>query len=969
MKFVYPWMLGLVALVPVAGVFWMWLRARTERKLNGLVAPALRARLVPYRSDLFRVQALLMFVGLMLVVFSAARPQWGYSEQKIQARTRNVVVALDVSRSMLATDVRPNRLERAKADVADLIDSLEGDRCALVAFRRTGVLLCPLTTDHAFLRSALEGMTPDSAPRGETDLGGAIKTALDALDPAADDHNAILLISDGGDLRGDALTAARAAAKRNVPIFTVGLGDPGKGSAIPDASGSGSQQYKGQAVMTKLEEKALVEIAKASGGRYVPLATAGTVETTLGAIYRRFLRQVAAKEQAEEEELRATERFGWFLVPGLLFVLLAGGLSRGRFAGRNRRAAAVACLVLASFVSVSAYSDETNSPSLSISQPSQPSQPSQSVQPAQPVLSPSYVPPAEGQLSDRDVWNKGYDYWKAGDMTNALATLRTLTLSRTHGARAAEVVGAIRHAEREAELAKERNAAEVHAEGAALEPLRRACAAAEESASMMQLALRRSPDDPRVNRNFTRATAGVTELRDKLHVEEVLAQSKGRDPKQMLTEASREALALLKAQSGVLTNEASLAVSQSESLARRTNKLADALIPLKRQVLESVTNEQQAATIVGDVEATRDVTLRAAEQLEDLSVDAGESLAKAETAFHRYWKGVLDPPTALEEGLKAQTNALARVEPENNRDWQQEAAEFSQIFNNGLPAWVQQVCAQDMPTASNKPPFTVEVAQTVGAAMQELAKKQTEQIKAPKSEDQAQLLTGLTRVRERCALIAGEPTQLNALDILAQTNAYMDVKRMDGFDWQKDALDATRAFRAKFPAWAQRKAQEIQQKIQQGNTNAVPFTKEAQDEITQLSAEVEAKQAQMVKTVLPPEQLEILAKLERIRELLPKDDGGSNNQNQQQNNQQQNQNDQNKDQQQDQQKNDQDQQQDQDKDQQQEQKEQQAQQEEPKDQKEVEELLRKAQERSDEHENEKKARMNKSQLAPNERDW
>ena len=192
---------------------------------------------------------------------------------------------------------------------------------------------------------------------------------------------------------------------------------------------------------------------------------------------------------------------------------------------------------------------------------------------------------------------------------------------------------------------------------------------------------------------------------------------------------------------------------------------------------------------------------------------------------------------------------------------------------------------------------------------------------------------------------------------------------MDGFDWQKDALDATRAFRAKFPAWAQRKAQEIQQKIQQGNTNAVPFTKEAQDEITQLSAEVEAKQAQMVKTVLPPEQLEILAKLERIRELLPKDDGGSNNQNQQQNNQQQNQNDQNKDQQQDQQKNDQDQQQDQDKDQQQEQKEQQAQQEEPKDQKEVEELLRKAQERSDEHENEKKARMNKSQLAPNERDW
>ena len=114
----------------------------------------------------------------------------------------------------------------------------------------------------------------------------------------------------------------------------MGLGDPKRGSAIPDASGTGSQQYQGQAVTTKLEEKALVEIAKASGGRYVPLATAGTAETTLGAIYRRFLRQVAAMEQAEEEEMRATERFGVFLVPGLLLVMAAAMLSNGRFAGR-----------------------------------------------------------------------------------------------------------------------------------------------------------------------------------------------------------------------------------------------------------------------------------------------------------------------------------------------------------------------------------------------------------------------------------------------------------------------------------------------------------------------------------------------------------------------------------------------------------------------------------------------------------
>ncbi len=952
MKFVCPWMLILVALVPVAGAFWVWLRARTERRLNGLVAPELQRRLMPRNPGLFNLQATLLLTGLFLVVFAAARPQLGHSNQKIEARSRNVVVALDVSRSMLAEDLQPNRLERAKADVADLIDSLEGDRCALVAFRRTGVLLCPLTTDHAFLRAALEGATPDSAPRGETDLGGAIKTALDALDPAADDHNAILLVSDGGDLRGGALDAARAAAKRNVPIFTVGLGDPKKGSGIPDASGTGKQQYKGQNVTTKLEERALVEIAKASGGRYVPLATAGTAETTLGAIYQKFIRQVAAKEQAEEEELRATERFGWFLVPGLLLMLLAGCFSRGRFAGRNARAVVVAsCLCLCFAV----YGEEpaiAEAPSTNVLD----------------VVEQTYVPPAEGQLSDREIWNKGYDAWKAGDMTNALSTLRGLTLSRTHGARAAEVVGTILHVHRQAELAKAKGAAGVNADGAALEPLRRAEKAATESAGVLQLALRAQPDDPRSNRNFTRAVTGVKELRDELHVQEVLAKAKGRDPKEMMTEAAREALALLKVQEGVLTNEAAVAVRESESLARRAEKLADALIPLKRQVLETVTNEQQAATIVGDVEATRDRTLRAAELLADLSADAAESLSQAETAFHRYWKGMLDPPTALTEDLRAQTNAVAKAERENGRDWQQEAAEFSQVFNAGFQGWVQQVCAQDMPTASNQPPFTVEVAQNVATVMQELAKKQAAAIKDPKSEEQAQILAGLHRVQERCTLIAGQPPQLNALDILAQTNAYMDVKRTDGFDWQKDALDATRAFRAKFPAWAQQKAQEIQQKIQQGNTNAVPFTKEAQDEITQLAAAVEVKQRQMVKAVLPPEQLDILAKLERIRELLPKDDGGGGASNQPQNNPQQNQ-DKNKDQQQDdQQKNDQDQQQDQ-QDQQQEQKEQQAQPEEPKDQKEIEDLLRKAQERSDEHENEKKARMNKAPLAPNERDW
>ena len=316
-------MLILVAMVPVAGLWWTFLRARREKALAKITLDVPKAR----GSSL---QSAAILAGLFLSLFAAARPQWGKSLEKAVTRSRNVVVAIDVSRSMLAEDVRPNRLERAKADVADLIDSLEGDRCALVAFRRTGVVVCPLTTDHGYLRGALEQMTPESAPRGETDLGSAIRAALDALDPAADDHNAIIVISDGGDLRGEALQTAAIAKKRGVPIFTVGIGDPNVGATIPSDDGKGVQMHKGAPVKVTLEEAALKAIADASSGRYVPLATAGTAETTLGAIYRRFLRQVAAKEQSEEES-RAAERYQVFLIPGLCCLMLGAALSKGRF--------------------------------------------------------------------------------------------------------------------------------------------------------------------------------------------------------------------------------------------------------------------------------------------------------------------------------------------------------------------------------------------------------------------------------------------------------------------------------------------------------------------------------------------------------------------------------------------------------------------------------------------------------------
>ena len=426
------------------------------------------------------------------------------------------------------------------------------------------------------------------------------------------------------------------------------------------------------------------------------------------------------------------------------------------------------------------------------------------------------------ELTDSEVWNLGVEQYRAGDATNALATLKPLMLSRTHGARASELVAAIAYERKDLE----------------------------EAAAAAQIALRAAPDDARLNRNYTRATDRLPELREARHVEEVLKRFGQQQPDAILGTALREAQALMAEQKGVLTNEAHLAVAASEALAARAESLVDCWIPVKEFVAQSVTNEQDAATIVGRIEAARESTAAAAEQLADLDPDAETSLAKAETFLHDFWLRTVMPPAAIDA------------------------------------------------------------------------------------------------------------------DILAQTNSFEDVEAFNGRDWQREALALTAAFREKFPAWAQAYEQQAQ-----ADTNKPPFTKEAQDKINALSAEVEKKQIEMVKNALPPTQLQLVAMLEEIRKLLPKDPNGEQGGGQQQNqDDKKNDDDRNQQQNQDQQQND--QQQEQPKDQQkQEEKKDEQKQEEPKNDQEVEALLQKAQDRSDEHEEKKRALMRNAPLSPNERDW
>jgi len=327
LQFQYPWVLYLLWLVPAGGALWHLLTRRRRHGL-GLVSPQMAAKLAPQPAPVRSAWQLALFTaGILFALIAAARPQWGTREETVYQKGRDLVIVLDVSRSMLATDVHPSRLGRAKVDLLDLIQQLKGDRVGLVAFRGRPLSLCPLTTDYGFLAAVLEGVGVDSAPMGETNIGDAIEEALRAFDPGESSHKAIILISDGEDLAGHAGTAAQKAKEQGVVIFTVGLGST-EGSPLPSATDKKAfMQYQGKEVISRLNNATLQAVAETTGGAYVPV---GLANVKLGDLYRDHLSRIRARDLEESVQRRYVERYQGFLLAALALFLSAAFLSRGQ---------------------------------------------------------------------------------------------------------------------------------------------------------------------------------------------------------------------------------------------------------------------------------------------------------------------------------------------------------------------------------------------------------------------------------------------------------------------------------------------------------------------------------------------------------------------------------------------------------------------------------------------------------------
>ncbi|MBI2340527.1 MAG: VWA domain-containing protein [Deltaproteobacteria bacterium] len=265
-------------------------------------------------------KAVLVVLGIFFVCTALLRPQWGYTLREVKRKGIDLYVLVDTSDSMMAEDISPNRMERAKRELVDLMKYLHGDRIGLIAFAGRPFVACPLTTDYEAFGLFLDTLDTDLIPVQGTDISGAVETALNSFPPDAQRSKAIILITDGEDTRGGMAQAAQKAKEGEVRIFVIGMGSE-KGAPIPLREGSGFKKDKnGGVVISRLDESSLQQLALATGGSYVRSVTG---DLDLEQIYLKGIKEVLeARELKSESKIVGEERFQLPLLLALLLLLL-----------------------------------------------------------------------------------------------------------------------------------------------------------------------------------------------------------------------------------------------------------------------------------------------------------------------------------------------------------------------------------------------------------------------------------------------------------------------------------------------------------------------------------------------------------------------------------------------------------------------------------------------------------------------
>jgi Ca-activated chloride channel homolog len=323
MRFANPQILWFLLVIPPAMIAFFWWSWRTRQRLmaqfiQARLLPGLTVGISPTRQ---KIRLTCLVVAAACFIFAIARPQLGFDWEEVKQRGLDVIVAIDTSKSMLAEDIAPNRLKRAKLASLDLMQQAKSDRLALIAFAGGAFLQCPLTIDDSAFRQSVDTLDVNIIPQGGTAIAEAIDTAIASF-REGDNHKALVLFTDGEDQDSGAVEAAKRAGEAGIHIYTIGIGSTeGELLRITDAKGRTDyiRDEQGNVVKSHLNESLLREIAGATpGGFYLPLRGAKTMET----LYEKGIGTLPKSETSEKLVRRYHERYHWPLAAGMILLLI-----------------------------------------------------------------------------------------------------------------------------------------------------------------------------------------------------------------------------------------------------------------------------------------------------------------------------------------------------------------------------------------------------------------------------------------------------------------------------------------------------------------------------------------------------------------------------------------------------------------------------------------------------------------------
>ncbi len=303
---------------------WLWLTPIVFLCLYGLYVrrKKISSRFSKQGSQQGISKEVLLTVVFVFTLLALAQPQWGYEIQPIKRQGLDMLVAVDVSKSMLTSDVKPNRLERTKLAVKDLVKKLKGDRVGLIAFAGEAFLTCPLTNDYNGFLLALDDLSVDTIPKGGTDMAKAITEAIKSFGPSGE-HRAFVLVTDGEEQQGDAVAMARQAKDKGIRVYTVGIGTQ-EGDLVRGPNEQGEIDFlkdrQGNFIKSRLNERLLQEVAYITGGSYVRSSGA---QFGLDYLYEQQLSKLAKHDFGESQDKKYHERFQWPLGVALCALMAA----------------------------------------------------------------------------------------------------------------------------------------------------------------------------------------------------------------------------------------------------------------------------------------------------------------------------------------------------------------------------------------------------------------------------------------------------------------------------------------------------------------------------------------------------------------------------------------------------------------------------------------------------------------------